>query len=478
METRDIFPHIQDARTRNAMLSRLVQVSGRIPSLHSFLEDTKYLEPCATIMRALIPSKTNHSIYRSLADCSAAALGGRVQVEVQRGVWQEIQTGVRLTTRLAYLQLWLYCMRNCVRARKNAGRPKPESDFNQHWRPLLGQLAARVGYDSAEVRKLKENDPFEKAVRAFVLNTGIDGLEVNEVDQPVQDICNILQGISRSDLQVDDMPQVVSDEIEEPLSHRCGRPFDLSHQKDRPYMYLKFMCGPVTRENGRYLSSFGVKRDIFYAFFGKINIDYDAVQHNGPPDDGPRSTHVGTVEPALPRTHDYTSNSRPQRHSSNPPTLTAQSTVWSDYLCPHELGSLRDLPIEGYKIQHTILEPAQWRRWLLRNTTDSLPPVYFDPVNELIYCIPPSIDDVDERCVFVRLRCGHAIYVIEDDTFTCITEVQHVLRSQFRMLVEKGTRRFTTDQTATLRNLCEVYYPGQNVDAWLGRLGHTNLNSQ
>src|SRR5438045_1040351 len=45
----ELFPAIKADHTRSQILDRLYAVEHIIPSIHTFLEDTKHLEPCARI---------------------------------------------------------------------------------------------------------------------------------------------------------------------------------------------------------------------------------------------------------------------------------------------------------------------------------------------------------------------------------------------------------------------------------------------
>ncbi len=50
---------------RDQLLHRLRRVQRLIPSIHTFLEDTKYLEPCARVMRGLLPERFKGSIRQA-----------------------------------------------------------------------------------------------------------------------------------------------------------------------------------------------------------------------------------------------------------------------------------------------------------------------------------------------------------------------------------------------------------------------------
>ena len=65
IEASELFPNVRDRVVRASILDRILRVRGRVPSLFSFLEDTKYLEPCATIIKELLLKGVNHSVERA-----------------------------------------------------------------------------------------------------------------------------------------------------------------------------------------------------------------------------------------------------------------------------------------------------------------------------------------------------------------------------------------------------------------------------
>lgn len=58
-----LFPRLEDATQRAHLMSRIRSIRHVIPSLHTFLEDTKYLEFGAKVMKALLPPGCKTSIH-------------------------------------------------------------------------------------------------------------------------------------------------------------------------------------------------------------------------------------------------------------------------------------------------------------------------------------------------------------------------------------------------------------------------------
>ena len=277
METGRLFPNVRQPEVRASILSRCLEVSGRITSLFTFLEDTKYLEPCATIMKSLIGSKNRLSVAGAFRaryihnDRSAS-------IEVAGGEWQDVAPNSFSAARLAYLQLWLFCMRHfpCmhpINPRKDTGRPKPQYETKHDMWTNFGQLARRLRYDSAEINRLTQQDAFQQIVRTFVETARPRDSFVwapDVINEEVERICRFLHSIPERDIQRPP-PSVVNDIHELPMSHRCGRPFESSYLADRHFLYLGHIYNQY-QTRGMYLSSFGVTRDVFLCFFGDIEL--------------------------------------------------------------------------------------------------------------------------------------------------------------------------------------------------------------
>jgi hypothetical protein len=66
MLTKKIFGTVADEEDRATILASLLSVRSMIPSLFTFFEDLKYLEPCAKVLKALLPPGTRKSLTRGL----------------------------------------------------------------------------------------------------------------------------------------------------------------------------------------------------------------------------------------------------------------------------------------------------------------------------------------------------------------------------------------------------------------------------
>ncbi len=75
----DIFPAIKTDGQRSAIFDRICSIEYVIPSIHFVVENTKYLEPGARILKELLPNKSKGSISQQFR----ARHNGQASMKVQ-----------------------------------------------------------------------------------------------------------------------------------------------------------------------------------------------------------------------------------------------------------------------------------------------------------------------------------------------------------------------------------------------------------
>ncbi|KAK5163303.1 hypothetical protein LTR04_002628 [Oleoguttula sp. CCFEE 6159] len=287
MEDGRLFPTVTDRAVRAKLLHNMQQVEGRIPSLHTFFEDTKYLEPCAKVVKALLPPRFKGSVREAIEQryTGRDQTPGYTTVQIDEYTNERVAAAEeRSNVELGYRQLWLFAMRHFPRLsginpRKDAGRPKPNVELRLELLPRFAKLACLLGFDSPEIAKMQSRDPVESMIQEFLRKARPPDLYANDpssFDGDVEQICAIVKRTHPRPL--DHAPPATTDDITpQPLLHRCGRPFEQSHASDRRHLFLKPVYGSQTNEvPKKYLSSFGVKQDVFFAFFGRPSGVFDA----------------------------------------------------------------------------------------------------------------------------------------------------------------------------------------------------------
>ncbi|KAL9082764.1 MAG: hypothetical protein Q9165_008786 [Trypethelium subeluteriae] len=260
---------IPDPAQRTRIQASLLEVEGRILSLYTFFEDTKYLEPCAQILRSLLP-KTKESTqagFRRMYRPSSE----RLAIQVTEYSASSITASHHITFDLAYQQLWLFAMRHfpemtAVNPRKDARAPNPAVEVRNDLFAQFGQLAYESGFESTGTSRRRQS----VAQMIYKLIGQVRPDDFYNVDQSalashVQNISCFIEAIP-SRLVARRSPPLTSRVLEEPVSHRCGRPYEQSHNRDRGYLFLENICNNRS-EAGVHVSSFAIKRDLFRSFF-------------------------------------------------------------------------------------------------------------------------------------------------------------------------------------------------------------------
>ncbi|KAI9799076.1 MAG: hypothetical protein M1833_004270 [Piccolia ochrophora] len=279
MDSGQLFPSIRSRGIRTQILTRIHAITCVIPSLFTFFEDTKYLEPCATILKAALAKKFGESVREAIQRCYT----GHNQQD--RVVIYETSANTMSTTvnteqfgiDLGYRQLWLFAMRNFpemtgVMPRKDPGESKPA--FNgtreKYWH-RFAELANSLGFESDRLRQMRSDDPDRKAARAFVRRMKpIEEYDLDEssLEAATTHLCEYMMHIKRRPLR-SPICALTTNAQGEPLASRCNRPFNSSHRRDRGRLYIRELSIEYSYHGEARLTSFAVKRDIFHAFFGK-----------------------------------------------------------------------------------------------------------------------------------------------------------------------------------------------------------------
>ena len=114
-------------------------------------------------------------------------------------------------------------------------------------------------------------------------------------------------------------PTLLVDGPGEAVSRRCGRIFENAHSRTRKYLFLRSIYEPTIGE-GDGISSFFVRRSVFFAFFGRPPKNSLFEQQGGNPP-SPDLEDVMQVD------YDHATTSSDRSTSSSP-----KSTFW---FCSH-----------------------------------------------------------------------------------------------------------------------------------------------
>jgi hypothetical protein len=267
MSTKKIFGTVADEEDRATILASLLSVRSMIPSLFTFFEDLKYLEPCAKVLKALLPPGTRKSLTRGL-------MGSYFQQEevLVEHASKDLRThsvmASETASALACQQLWLFAFRNFplmtnFTTRKELDKCKPAavepSPFA--WQEFA-ELALSLGFKTPLIDELRSKDS-TKLIIAQLFERFTDPQSVNDSNAS-EKIAAILGSLQRRKESGGRPVFTSGDQL--PTLRRCGRPFEDDHLADKPCLYLPHMHREPSR--GANITTFYRKWNMFRVFMG------------------------------------------------------------------------------------------------------------------------------------------------------------------------------------------------------------------
>lgn len=175
MEEKTVFSKIESSR--DELREKILQIPHMIPSLLTFFESLKYLEPCAKVMRNLLPIKPKRSIRASLwGSYFQPSLTPVEYAEHDRR--QHLMQSLEMARAAGHLQLWLFALRNFpemtnIAPRKQANTEKPAvAEPNPVIWKAFAVLAKEVGFKTPAIEDLLQSNALRQAAAQLVAQCG------------------------------------------------------------------------------------------------------------------------------------------------------------------------------------------------------------------------------------------------------------------------------------------------------------------
>lgn len=282
---------------RDAVYQRILMVQHTIPTIYTFLENTKILEPCAKILQGILPSTCKDSLAQAFRSLHNGQTRFKEQISAFTYVDRVMSTGEEVEW-FSYRQLWLLLFRHFPSPRKDTSKWKNQARstgkrkrgsnqcnddensavgqnaFREQWVRELAMLASTNGYQ--QIRKGHSGIKSADAVMAesflikvrppeyYVFGAGLLGDKVSAICKVLQDIEETTIGNTR--------PEITSevDTCGSDIDDRCGRPQEHSVNRDKQNLFLAYVYDMGSQiVPKQYMTSFAWKLDMFHAFFGQ-----------------------------------------------------------------------------------------------------------------------------------------------------------------------------------------------------------------
>ena len=281
MKQKRIFPLLDDLHDRDDIRTAVKGLKCLIPSLRTFFENQKYIEPCCSILRKLLGEEDRkRSLWRAFS---------ANYFEPEKFVIQSMEGGVQTLDLLqssrkglAYTQLWMFCLRHFPEMTsitpKLSSRTKEISDEKEEqddeggsrkqklnpalWH-RLGKLAVDLGFRTDQALEYAARDPDKDHASRFLLAARPDWS--GDLGQCIDSVANILSGMEETSSSPPH--PVFTSKIKIPRHHRSGKPRNDDHMRDKPNLFVPLFYEDIG-DVGMHVTSLFIKRDMLHAFLG------------------------------------------------------------------------------------------------------------------------------------------------------------------------------------------------------------------
>ena len=283
IEKRSAFPLLHNDVKRLRLRQNVVAVDGMIPSIKTLAKDSLYLEDCAKAMRTLIDPTDCH-MREAIQHMWRGYGGDYIVLESADGVAQygDIQTGDEERFEIAYVQLWMFAMRNFHRLTNLV----PKSD-NKQKVPSIGpdpqcllefaRLADALGFRSNAITSILNADADREHARNMLTIARPPGRYDYDLESEITGHYQLLTRIRARQQELLGPPVWTTTLSNVKVKQRYGRPHNQALKDCAPYFFVHNIC--EIPESGKYVTDLFVKRGIALSFFRIPPLPPEAARH-------------------------------------------------------------------------------------------------------------------------------------------------------------------------------------------------------
>jgi hypothetical protein len=264
MQQRVLFPSQTDTAARDTLFHNICNLSVLVPSLRTFFEMLKLLEPTCAVLKQLIGKRGLRNTIRS------TMLGSYFRpskILVQTSEWSDVEVSALLDDKtaanLAYTELWAYCSRHVddlvnFTPRKESGEARPSVKCRNPvaWQNLATFALSRGFKLPCAIDQAKDDPQLELALdylrQANPTLQEFSEEQVKSVRDAGRPIVQNLELNLKSDTELVD------------VERRIGRPFAQDFAKDQSYLFLPHVFAAPESQSVTHTFS---RRDLFTTIF-------------------------------------------------------------------------------------------------------------------------------------------------------------------------------------------------------------------
>jgi uncharacterized Zn-finger protein len=249
---------------------------GIIPSLHTFFRDISYLELCANAVKRLVLLNKHQPTVRSALVYSFRSRRSEGPCLIQTSETSFRRHFGSNDERISsgYRQIWMYAMRHypdmvkdVQSGRKaNPTRAKARAKADEGVIHGMATLAKKLGFRNSQIKLILRQSPDQQIARAALLKARKPGY-FHYDSETFQSLIEQIAGCFALAIPNETAPVAHITGRAIKLKDRCGAPQEQTQQLDHPHIFLDTLHSATVPQ--RNLSSLGVRRSVYYAFFGK-----------------------------------------------------------------------------------------------------------------------------------------------------------------------------------------------------------------
>lgn len=261
-----IFPSQLDSGIRQELAENVCAFEGLIPSLWTFFETLKYIEPICEILKKLVGSNMRRTIRSSLMGHYFPPERRHIQVSKLREAEITSLLSQEEAAWISYVELWAFCGRYFAKLtsftpKKESGEAKPvvEGPNPVLWRHLANFSVSR-GFKTKPAEKLANSDPYTELAHEYLRKSS--PLSSLSCERQIQEVLRASRIVDDDSQQ----PQsVLSGHLEK--ERRSGRPYENVLRMDERNLYLPNIYNNEEPVEANWTL---IRRDMFHSLFGKL----------------------------------------------------------------------------------------------------------------------------------------------------------------------------------------------------------------
>ncbi|KAH7111054.1 hypothetical protein B0J11DRAFT_473541 [Dendryphion nanum] len=287
---------------REAIWSRVLSatIDRLVPSLFSFFEDLNYLRIIADSVKQLFPPLPHGTVSSAIEDAFSDTNHRAGQCVIQESESSDVFRFGSLADRvdLGARQIWMFAMRNyhqmpAVPKRKKFSTKSVIGKGDETILCEFASFAYRLGYESESIHSLTQRSVDREIARSALLKARKpDRYKYNEAmfEDYVGQIARLFSEAQPTTVEQGSI--AVEMDCSDGPPRRSGIPFAQDHERDRLSLFIDKLHNTNEEQCGE-MSSFFIRRSVYFAFFGKPTCPTPRSVEEVPLSDTPFSVLVG-----------------------------------------------------------------------------------------------------------------------------------------------------------------------------------------